>query len=231
MSKENLLWDIEMALRDKTFKNGLSSYTQANCQVTLTDNGLRIYRPPNLTVEANGNTMWGGLRLQFINKLQEGHTYIIMFDVKGQSHNSISNIGFTNNMGWGGGGLEPKPSNVKNNAHTGVSLTSNGKLFYYKFTINDALYKTCTTSYSSFVKDTVYPSYRDFQFGFGYNSTGALGTDIYINNIRMYDITEEENTGLYKSGNLDFLNIEENNLGETKIYFNDILYTNEIIEI
>ena len=60
---ENLLSRTEMALLNKTWGNGLQSYTQSNCQCTLTDQGMRIYRPPNLTYPDCGNTIWGGLRI------------------------------------------------------------------------------------------------------------------------------------------------------------------------
>ena len=52
---ENLIYKVECALLDKSYRDGLDNYTQANCQVTLTDNGFRIYRPPNLTTANNGS--------------------------------------------------------------------------------------------------------------------------------------------------------------------------------
>ena len=47
-------------------------------------------------------------------------------------------------------------------------------------------------SFGSFEKDYYYLSYRDFFFGFTYRSTGIMGTELYIRNIRMYDVTKEE---------------------------------------
>lgn len=199
---ENLIYKVECALLDKSYRDGLSNYTQPNCQVTLTDNGFRIYRPPNLTTSANGNTMWGGLRLQphyakSGGVLFKGHTYIILFDVKGQSSNGLSGH-FTNQMGWGGGGLDPSPSNVVQN---GLPSNFNGSMtYYYRFTINDNVYKTCTTSYSSFTAGNTYLSYKDFAWGFQYTSTGSLGTDLYLTNFRMYDITSNPTMNFSKSG-------------------------------
>ena len=60
--KENLI-EINTQIGAQAFLNGLSSYTQSNCQVTLTANGYRIYRPANLIHPDAGNTMWGGLRM------------------------------------------------------------------------------------------------------------------------------------------------------------------------
>lgn len=189
---KNILYKVECALLDKSWTNGLEAYNQTNCQCTLTDNGFRIYRPSNLTVSANGETMWGGLRIsneanQF--NLIKGHTYIILFDVNGKTTNAAGSIGWTNNMGWGGGGLIPSPNNT---SCDWVAENFNGtKTCWYKWTINDDIYKVCTTSYSGFVAGNTYVSYRHFMFGFGYASTGSLGTDLYITNIRMYDITND----------------------------------------
>ena len=58
---ENKFDKINEAYVRKQFINGLSSYVQPNCQVTLTNDGYRIYRPPNVNPTNNGSTMWGGL--------------------------------------------------------------------------------------------------------------------------------------------------------------------------
>ena len=206
---KNILFDVETALLNKTFSNGLSSYTQTNCKVTLTNDGYRIYRAPNLTTSADGNTMWGGLRLQNQGWLEKGHTYIILFNVKGQTSNAVTSIGWTNQMGWSGGGLDPKPSNV---SYSMVGSNFNGeKLCYYKFTVNDDIYKVCTSSYSSFVAGTTYLSYNHFMFGFGYSSTGTLGTDLYLTNFRMYDITNLKNGKFNKTSVLECISIIEGN--------------------
>lgn len=198
---KNLLLPSEFALRDKRFGDGLSYYSQADCQITLTDNGFRVYRTPNID-GATTSTTWGGFRLQPLNidknLLVKGRTYIVMFDVTGQSSNGLSYIYWTNQMGWGGGGLDPTPSDV---TLSGIPSNFQGsKTCWYKFTINDDIYKTCTSSYSGFVAGTVYPSYRDFAFGWQYTATGTLGTDIYITNIRMYDLTENPTISLNKNG-------------------------------
>lgn len=198
---ENLLAIPETGIVTKTWTSGLSSYTQANCQVSLTDNGYRIYSPPNLTTANDGNTMWGGFVIKPFNIdsniLQKYHTYIIKFHIKGQSSNSAG-FYWSNQVGWGGGGLTPSPSNVSS---SGISSNFNGECdCFYKWTINDDVRKVCTTSYSSFVQGTEYISYRDFKFGFEYTSTGSLGTDLYITDLRMYDITSLNQSKANKSG-------------------------------
>jgi hypothetical protein len=61
--QDNILFPAELSRTKLEFTNGLSRYTQANCQVNLVEDGYHIYRPSNLTQSANGNTMWGGLQL------------------------------------------------------------------------------------------------------------------------------------------------------------------------
>ena len=215
------------AIFRKTMRNGVYSYTQAHCQVTITDKGLRIYRTPNLTQSSNGSVMWGGMKLTFLdlgqfttvsytnsdtststsyNKsdfFQKGKRYRISFHISGYSQNSATSFGFTNNMGWGGGGLNPSPSDIVSKGMGTNFGISNGTIIgdemdcFYEFTINDDIYKTCTTAYSSFVKGNIYPSYRDFMFGFAYDSTG-LGTDIYITDIRCSEIPTTEITDINK---------------------------------
>ena len=196
----------------KQWTTGLSSYTQSNCSCTLTDKGYRIYRPPNKNPSNDGNTMWGGFVLKPFNIdsnfLQNGHTYVLKFHISGQSSNSAE-FHWSNQVGWGGGGLSPNPSNVSSSS---IPSNFNGECdFIYKWTINDDVRKVCTSSYSGFVAGTEYVSYRDFKWGFNYTDTGALGTDVYITDLRMYDITNASDTEIKKSGILETGSFEEIN--------------------
>ena len=196
----------------KQWTTGLSSYTQSNCSCTLTDKGYRIYRPPNKNPSNDGNTMWGGFVLKPFNIdsnfLQKGHTYVLKFHISGQSYNSAE-FHWSNQVGWGGGGLSPNPSNVSSSS---IPSNFNGECdFIYKWTINDDVRKVCTSSYSGFVAGTEYVSYRDFKWGFNYTDTGALGTDVYITDLRMYDITNASDTEIKKSGILETGSFEEIN--------------------
>jgi hypothetical protein len=227
---KNLLLPSEFALRNKTWGYGLSSYSQENCRVTLNDNGLRVYRPPNFDGASN-NTTWGGLRIHPLNidpyLLVKGRTYIVMFDVTGQTSNGISELYWTNQMGWGGGGLMPDPTNV---SYAILPANFQGsKTCWYKFTIPDDIYKVCTVSYSGFTAGTTYPSYRDFAFGWGYSNTGSLGTDIYITNIRMYDLTETPTIEPDKNGILNLGALKEG-FKETKFHISSEVYGNNFYE-
>lgn len=224
----NMIQKAQEGIETKTFITPLGKYTQDNCQVTLTDEGCKIYRPPNLTVSADGRTMWGGLVLRFPTPpFIKGHTYIIEFNIKGKTSAAVGDIYWTNHCGWGGGGLEPTPSNVIHNGPGANWQSDEWFPFYYQWTINDDIYKTCTSSYSNFVQGTVYPSYKDFKFGFNYTDTGTLGTELYINNLRMYDLTENQNLSLNKNGQLITNGIIETNKQQTSFMSGkDILLNN-----
>lgn len=202
---KNMMYKVQCAIFDQNWTNGLGNYTQANCRVTFTNNKYRIYRPPNLTVSADGNTMWGGLRIRNTNNqfgLIEGHTYIVLFDVEGQSSNAAVSVGWHEQMGWGHAEIRPNPTNVE---YDWIGTNFNGKkTCWYKCTISDSLYKTCynATTNTTFVAGSTYLSYADFQFGFTYESTGSLGTDLYISNIRMYDITNNPKFEVKKSNQI-----------------------------
>ena len=227
----NIAQKAQEGIEAKTYIAPLANYTQTNCQVTLTDEGYRIYRPPNLTVSANGNTMWGGFVLRFMEPpFIKGHTYIIEFNVKGKTSNAVSDVNWSNNCGWSGGGLNASPSNISHNA-PGANWQSDVWFpFYYKWTINDDVYKVCTNSYSSFVQGTTYPSYRDFKFGFGYTDTGSLGTDLYINNVRLYDLTINNELSINKQGQFINNGIIEMNKEQTSFMSGRDIITNQIYE-
>lgn len=232
----NLIQKIEDALNNKSFTDGLSAYTQANCQVTITDDKLyRIYRPANLTPSTDGNTMWGGLVLKpmaaGIMTIEKGHRYEIKFDVKGKTSNNVHDISWSNNVGWSGGGLTPYPSNVIANSIPSEWQSDDWFTFFYQFTVNDDVYKVCTSSYSSFVEGNTYLSYNGFKFGFGYSSTGTLGTELYLRNFRMYDITTKPDNIKFKKEGIIITDFITESAGFASIKESNEYYTNEIIEI
>ena len=214
-TSENKFTKLNAALYDQEFKNGLDRYEQGNCKCYLTDDGYRIYRPPNIIYDGTAatRTMWGGLVIRPFsdddNFLIQGHTYIMMFQVEGQSSCDIETPAWSNNCGWGGAayGLTTNPTNVSYNR---IGADFLGRMdFYYKFTVNDAVYETATGSYSSFVSGNSYNCYRDFKFGFTYQNTGTMGTDLYLSRFRMYDITEPTKVSFNKSGVINLSNLVE----------------------
>ncbi len=231
----NIIAKCNDALWDKTFAYGLASYTQSNCQVTLTDDGYRIYRPANLVYPDCGNTVWGGLVLKPFNAdsnaLQKNHSYILRFELKGKTSNNVSDIYFTNQAGWGGGGLDPQPTNVQYTP-IGTNWTSDEWVtFQYRFTITDDIYKVCTRTYSIFVEGETYLSYRDFKFGFGYTSTGEMGTDLYLRNFKLYDITTPSASHhVTKQGLVTADNFTENP-GNASLKYDGDNYANQFYEL
>lgn len=190
----NMFAPVEAARISNTFTNGLDRYTQANMQITL-ENGLyHVYSAPNLNTTDNGKTMWGGLRIYNTNItgtqiLTKGHTYIIKFHVKGKCSRSPEKFRWSYDMGWEGNnaGLLPQPTNV---TYDFIPNPFQGeKECFYKFTVSDDIYKTCTVSYSNKVAGNSYLSYHHFCFNYPYGNTGSLGVDLYLSDFRMYDLT------------------------------------------
>jgi hypothetical protein len=203
-SLNNLVSAANNSIYGKRLSGGFGTYNQANCQVTLTDDGVRIYRPANVVHDSSTmHNMWGGMKLSPLlvdsQSLQKGHTYIMLFDAKGKT-SKAPKLNWTNNMGWGGGGLTPIPSSVSTQGFTENWQSENYTTLYYQWTIEDEVYKTCTSAYGNFEAGTVYPSYRDFEISFQYQDTGSMGTDIYIRNVRCYDITGLTNAGVHSNG-------------------------------
>lgn len=230
--KTNLAFEMNTDIMKDSFNsNMLYRYTQANCQVTATDQGVRIYRPPNLTPSDDGNTMWGGLYIRNTDNrlnLQKGHTYLLAMTISGKSNN-IGGFEFANLLGWGGGGLQAQPTIIYTHPLPEDFQEENHNVWRV-WTINDDVWKTCTSSYSGFVKGHTYVSYRDLAYRFTYTSTGAMGTDIYVNNIRLFDITDLDLRNITKAGIANFTDFVED-AGISSINMNYEFFTNRVNEI
>lgn len=241
-TNENILFNVEKARTDLTFKDGLNKYTQSNCQVTLTEQGYHIYRPPNLTTTNDGNTMWGGLLINNqttrtiaaydasrdnIWNLQKNHTYIFAFHAKGQSSNSPSLI-VESNMGWDRiAGVGPNPTYL---ASKTIPTNFNGEQdCYIIFKIEDDIVKVATENKSSYVQGTSYLSYKELCLNYGYTATGTLGTDLYLTNFRLYDITDQISQ-IKKIGVVNFSSLVEQ-ADKAQIRKNSELLATEFIEM
>lgn len=225
----NLLSDANNAIITRQFSNGLTYYSQSNCACTLTDQGYRIYRPPNLVYPDCGNTVWGGFVLRDAYEVIKGHRYMFKCHVKGETSNASEQY-WSNLCGWSGSsyGLPTKPT-----IHFSKTIPANfnGEMeFMYDFTVSDDVWKTCTKSYSYFVAGTSYNCYRDFKIGWTYTSTGTLGTDIYITDIRMYDKTTGNPVSVNKNGCIYCGNIIDTG-ASTQFYDDSEIITNNFIEI
>lgn len=228
--KNNHMFVANKSILKGAWENGLRRYTQTNCQVTFENNAVHIYRPPN--INASAHNMWGGFAFRNdgnILGLQKGRSYLWAMTVNGQTSNSPV-IEVDNNMGWTdtSSGLMPQPTDLFK-YRTPASF--NGKQeAWYAFTIPDDIFKKCTTGYSTFVAGNTYISYRDFQYRFDYTTTGTLGTDLYITNIRFFDITDLDLSNITRAGIANFTDFVEDT-GIASINMNKEFYSNSIIEI
>ena len=241
-TNENILFNVEKARTNLIFTDGLWKYTQSNCQVTLTEQGYHIYRPPNLTTANDGNTMWGGLLINNqttrtiaaydasrdnIWNLQKNHTYIFAFHAKGQSSNSPSLI-VESNMGWDRiAGVGPNPTYL---ASKTIPANFNGEQdCYIIFKIEDDIVKVATENKSSYVQGTSYLSYKELCLNYFYTATGTLGTDLYLTNFRLYDITDQISQ-IKKTGAINFSSLVEQ-VDKAQIRKNSELLATEFIEM
>lgn len=239
---ENILFKVEKARTNLVYTDGLRSYTQANCQVTLTEQGYHIYRPPNLTTANDGNTMWGGLLINNqttrtiasydasrdnVWNLQKNHTYMFAFHAKGQSSNSPSLV-VESNMGWDRiAGVGPNPTYLASNT---IPVDFNGEQdCYIIFKIEDDVVKVATENKSSYVQGNSYLSYRELCLNYGYTATGTLGTDLYLTDFRLYDITNHM-AEFTKMGQAKFYDFVEQ-MNKCKIRKNSELLATEFIEL
>ena len=232
----NLFTPVEKARLNNTFTNGLSRFTQNNCQVTL-ENGLyHIYRPANLTTASNGYTMWGGIFIynEGITGSQiliKGHSYIIKFHVKGKSSSTPEKMRWSYHADWeGDNSLLPTPTNV---SYQTIPANFNGEMeCFYKWTLSDDIYKVAETGYGSKVAGGTYLSYNMFAMNFGYSSTGELGTDLYLSNFRMYDLTNlTEKVNVKKTGELNATIIQDPDYSKLSMYKDSEILCKDLYEV
>lgn len=228
---------VEQARISNTFTNGLTAYTQANMQVTLVNGLYHVYSPPNLTVANNGNTMWGGLRINNLGVtgtqlLIKGHSYIIKFHVKGKCSRSPEKFRWSYEMGWEGDpALATAPTNVTSDF---IPNPFNGeKDCFYRFTVSDDIYKVCAKSFgNNYVAGNTYLSYAHFCFNYPYGNTGDLGVDLYLSNFRMYDITSmTTNASFMKNGVAKGQLIQDSGYTNASLFKDNDIQCNDFYEV
>ena len=233
----NMFAPVEAARINNSFTNGLSRYTQANMQVTL-ENGLyHVYSPPNLIYNSSTmHNMWGGLRINNTGVtgtqlLTKGHTYIVKFHVFGKCSRSPEKFRWSYEMGWeGDSALLAQPTNVSSDF---IPNPFNGsKECFYKFTVSDDIYKTCSKSFGNFVAGNTYLSYHHFCFNYPYGNTGELGVDLYLSDFRMYDLTNlNEKADIKKNGSITGTFYENSDYTKAQLYKDTEILSNEFYEI
>ena len=218
IENKNYAEEMNLSINKKEFSNGLAYYTQSHCQVTITEDGYRIYRTPNLIRSTAGNVMWGGMRLCFPEgTFQKGRKYKFSALVKGKTSKAIGDPYLTPQMGWTAGGLTALyASSAKN-----IPANFDSDSYQYFEAIFDLTnfntYQTATKTESIFTQGQVYNCCRDLAWGFGYEDTGELGTDLYINELSLTDITDNKSVMVNKKGQLETKEIIEYNFKPTLI--------------
>lgn len=200
--KSNIMEDVQQAIDDKVFKNGLWGFQQASCVCTITENGFRIQRDDNLIYSSTNKVMWGGLIATFTpEQIKANRKYLLTFQCRGKSSNNME-IYFAQQAGWAAkGGL---------NSITPTSMRVHGENFnsndwvdcWAIFNTGDDLFKVATKTESDVVSGTAYFRCTELKIGYAYQDTGELGTDILINNVKLIDITDEIKIGIDKKSQL-----------------------------
>lgn len=217
---------------------GVGAYAQASLKVTLTDQGVHIYSPPNHDGRASSsggaNDTWGGICFSPMKTqkcLIEGHRYIILWHCIGQTSTALTDTTWTNQIGWG---QSPDAAPTVNRRCVPAEGFQGSMECCYDFTINDTVFKTTgSTVHSGFEANTSYLAYAGFKIGFGYRQTGELGTDLYLSNFRMYDITNATSANFTKTGDLKVAGIVElpdTSFSNAQILSSGDLITRQIIE-
>lgn len=232
----NLMCEQNQGIQNSQWTTGLSSYQYSYCSVNLTAGECKIeLRPFNPTIDSVTST--GGLKIvnstnlnnahiydsfyDNIFGLTKGHTYRITFNVRGKSSFVFTHFGWYYEATFTGGGLAPSPSSVSSQ---GIAANfndyNNAQECFYEFTINDDVVKTCTSTVSGYhtnqdiyTQGNQYLSYNHFCIGFNVTATRSNGYQIYISNLRMYDITNGEEIQIFKIGSvspLDFVEQDAN---------------------
>ena len=235
--KINYAYKINNAIRSKEFKNGLTRYEQNDCKVTLTDDGVRIYRTPNIT--SDSKTTYGGLRLQLpFGTFEKGKKYKVSFKAKGISANGIYVPNISAQMGWGTvGGL--KALNASSHKVIPANFNNNNyEDFWAIFDTTDFdVYQTATKTEGMCTEGKNYNCTRDLAIGFSYANTGTSGTDVYIKDIKIYEIIDDESLNtVNKKGQLisgeinEVWDKQDEDYGMFRLYKNGECKAKEFIE-
>lgn len=211
--------DLQRVVKNTTYQNGGlgASSVGGNQSRSWTDNGCRIYRTPNITGVHNGSgtANWGGWRISFTTTdtpksvLIKGHTYLFFCNVKGKSDSEGTNCGWAFNWGWDGdSALVPKPTSL----YKDITIPKGNdidKTLSWVFKIEDDIDKVCANAFTSgWVVGNTYQSYKYLHVGYNYTDTGDVGTDVYLSNFALYDITDVSTKIEYnKNGTINALTV------------------------
>lgn len=167
-----------------------SSYVQANCSVFLTRSSSSasgkysycVKRPPGILYSAQN--MWGGVQLNLPeNAKLEGRKYRFIYKYKGQTTKASETPYLAYSIGWTSYGVGLTSQTISGSAIPANTNTKEWKIASGTYTVFNRWQKG--------TDNNIYDTYRQLKIGWGYEDTGALGTKIFIDDIQIYDITDD----------------------------------------
>lgn len=219
----NILGPLSDAMKSGTTppSNMWRAYDQGKCKCTYVagEKAFRVVRDKNLVYPASGHVQWGGFIVSFnddvggckqYEPLKPNTCYLMSVMVKGKSDNVSENpylsidAGYTSKGGMetcGGStnGLVPANFNSSTYVRKLAVMTTDNKSFW-KFGNGQQSMPTTTRYYCA----------REIKFvGWGYTSTGANGTDVYIKDPEMFEISSAEKAEIAKYGDAALFKIYE----------------------
>lgn len=167
-----------------------SRHTQSNCFVSLAETSWSankycyfIYRPANKTVAIDGNTMYGGVRINIPESAKvEGRKYKLRFRYRGVTSAASANPYFGYLIG--DGSYQGTTSHTLDTGLPAIPANTNTNTWKY---FEDTY--TVTNRMQTGLDLNTYDTYRQFTIRWNYEDTGSLGTRIFIDEIEIQDIT------------------------------------------
>ena len=213
---------------------GLGTYQQGNLTVTMTSQGIRIYSEPNRDGRAQEGSewnTWGGFcwsPMKQYRCLIKGHHYRLSWHVSGQSSRPMNSVYWSNQIGWGQY-PDAEPTVHKTVLHL---ADFQGEMdCFYDFTIEDDIFKTTGSDvHSGFEPNTSYLAYSAFKIGYEYGFTGTLGTDIYITNLKLYDLTSGKVYSVGHNGMIKTTEVVAGRRSSARLHSDGVIDVTDIIE-
>lgn len=213
---------------------GLGTYEQGNLIVTMTNQGIRIYSEPNRdgrSQEGSEWNTWGGFCWSPMKQsrcLIKGHHYRLSWHVKGQSSRAMTDVYWSNQIGWG---QYPDASPTVHKAVTHPANFQGEMDCFYDFTIEDDIFKTTTDDvHAGFEPNTSYLAYSAFKIGYTYDFTGPLGTDIYITNLQLHDLTTGDVYKIGENGVVKTTEVISGRRDSARLHSDGVIDVTDIIE-
>jgi hypothetical protein len=173
-----------------SFSDGWSKYVQSQVSVeaskttehTNSDYSVFIQTTPNMTQAANGNVMWGGLRVNPPEEAKRPGKWKLSFWYKGVISQSNLDVYFAYTIGWSDNGV-----GLRIPARKDIPKFNTDEWQYYEFIYTldmDDIYQVGTDG-------KIYDCMRELKIGVGYGSTGSRGARVFIDRVSISPVINE----------------------------------------